>query len=176
MSPSEPLLLVLDSVKPVALPVPSQSNLPKRAPLISLAILAAILFVIATSVVLTLIRADHSVPATPSPSNPSPLSPFTALPLCRREDCGVDCPIPPLANFSQLPSIPRLPDPFLSLDGSCIRTQQQWTCRRAETSAQLQRYELGLKPPRPRSVLGFLTPTCPTCTTGTITISTGDGP
>ena len=172
MSRSEPLLVV-DSTECQAAPVvPSKSSPVRLALLISLAVVLSIVVVIALSVDFVLIQPDRSNTPTPSPS---PAHPFHALPPCGREDCGADCKIPPLANFSQLPTIPRFPDPFLSLDGSRITTQQQWTCRRAETSAQLQRYELGVKPTAP-SVLGFITPTCATCLNGTITVSVGDDP
>jgi hypothetical protein len=62
--------------------------------------------------------------------------------------------IPKLSEFADLKDIPKLPDPFKMLDGSAITTKDQWTCRRAEISAQLQKYELGVKPPKPESVTG----------------------
>ena len=93
----------------------------------------------------------------------------SAVPPCGLEDCGLDCKIPPMPANTALPLIPYLPDPFMSMSGARIATQAEWTCRRAEISAQLQRYELGVKPPSPKSVLGFVG-------NGTITVSVGDDP
>lgn len=70
------------------------------------------------------------------------------------EDSGVKCTIPQFPTYSALPIIDALPDPFLSLDGKRIKRKKDWTCRRAEISAQAQRYELGEKPAKPDSVKG----------------------
>src|SRR5690606_9787090 len=43
-----------------------------------------------------------------------------------------------------------------ALDGERIESTSDWTCRRAEISAQAQAYELGPKPPRPEHVSGML--------------------
>jgi hypothetical protein len=59
----------------------------------------------------------------------------------------------PLAYASLTPN-PKLPDPFLSPDGTRITTQDEWPCRRAEISAQARRYELGDNPGPPASVTG----------------------
>lgn len=45
-----------------------------------------------------------------------------------------------------------MPDPFLSLNGERLQKKSDWRCRRAETSAQFQKYELGDKPPKPHRV------------------------
>lgn len=73
------------------------------------------------------------------------------------EERGNDCPVPELEIVLNLDEEPRLPDPFLSLDsGARISSQHEWTCRRAEISAQVQEYELGPKPPPPETVSAAL--------------------
>ena len=73
------------------------------------------------------------------------LSPHTGLraaemPLVyARENTGADCAKPPLPEFSALPSIPFLPDPFWKADGSRITTRDEWRCRRAETWQQFEK-------------------------------------
>lgn len=49
-----------------------------------------------------------------------------------------------------------LPDPFTFFDGTKVTTKAQWDCRRAEISQLLQKYELGVLPPKPSSVTGSL--------------------
>lgn len=46
----------------------------------------------------------------------------------------------------------KLPDPFTFADGTKVTTQDQWKCRQAEISKQLQQYELGDYPPPPDKV------------------------
>lgn len=62
------------------------------------------------------------------------------------------CTIPAMPAAASLPSIAKLPDPFLSMSGSRVSTKAQWDCRREEISKQFQVYELGTMPPRPASV------------------------
>ncbi|PVG03708.1 hypothetical protein CPB86DRAFT_694308 [Serendipita vermifera] len=57
-----------------------------------------------------------------------------------------------LPSNPSLPTVSKLPDPFLPVSGSRITTKEQWTCRRNELSELIQRYELGTKPPKPSSV------------------------
>jgi hypothetical protein len=66
------------------------------------------------------------------------------------------CTIPPLPTYAKLRSNYKLPDPFLSMDGTRISQQSQWACRREEIGAQLQEYELGPLPPKSGSVTGAL--------------------
>jgi hypothetical protein len=67
------------------------------------------------------------------------------------------CPaVTPLA-YSALPTITKLPDPFLSMDGTRITNRNQWACRRNEISTQAQLYELGAKPDKPPVVTGSVT-------------------
>lgn len=69
------------------------------------------------------------------------------------ENTCVDCPIPPLPSFDQLPLVELLPDPFLSSDGSKRDTTfKGWVNRRAEIKAEIEHYEIGPKPVRPDSV------------------------
>jgi hypothetical protein len=60
--------------------------------------------------------------------------------------------VPPAA--SALPPAPKLPDPFLSPDGTRITSLVQWPCRRAEIRNQALTYELGPEPGIPASVSG----------------------
>src|SRR5207245_601666 len=66
-----------------------------------------------------------------------------------KENTGADCAKPPLPEFSALPSIPFLPDPFLRADGSRITTLKEWRCRRTEIKAMLEHYDVGAKPGKP---------------------------
>ncbi|KAI1424954.1 hypothetical protein F5Y12DRAFT_420882 [Xylaria sp. FL1777] len=49
-------------------------------------------------------------------------------------------------------NVAKLPDPFIFADGSKVATQEDWKCRQAEISKQLQQYELGDYPPPPDKV------------------------
>lgn len=77
--------------------------------------------------------------------------------VARAENTGVDCPAPELAEAEALPAIKLLPDPFTSIDGKRLTAKDQWRCRRAEISAQLQKYESGPKPPKPDNLSGTVT-------------------
>ncbi|WP_430623908.1 carbohydrate binding domain-containing protein [Marinimicrobium locisalis] len=70
------------------------------------------------------------------------------------ENSGSHCNIPALPSYNQLTTINGLPDPFRTIDGTDITSADDWTCRRAEISAQLQRYELGEKPAPTATVSG----------------------
>lgn len=70
------------------------------------------------------------------------------------ENSGSHCDIPNLPGYNQLPSIAGLPDPFQTIGGTDLTSVDDWTCRRAEISAQLQRYELGEKPAPGATVSG----------------------
>ncbi|OTA88985.1 carbohydrate esterase family 15 protein [Hypoxylon sp. CO27-5] len=56
------------------------------------------------------------------------------------------CTINPDATY---PASAKLPDPFLLADGKRLSTKDEWACKRAEIRDQIQRYELGPKPPKP---------------------------
>ncbi|MBV9946635.1 MAG: hypothetical protein JOZ69_07295 [Myxococcales bacterium] len=70
------------------------------------------------------------------------------------ENSGASCMVPALPSFSALTSNAKLPDPFKSISGTEITKKSDWTCRRAEVSAELQQFELGTKPPAPSSTTG----------------------
>ncbi len=76
---------------------------------------------------------------------PLPPSHYTRIPI-PVENTGSGCNSPTLPNFANLDSIPYMPDPFQSLDGTHINHIRQWRCRRAEIGAMAQHYELGKKP------------------------------
>lgn len=93
---------------------------------------------------------SSSSSATSNPSSSSSSSsigsPSDPLEPSGEENSGAGCFIPSLPAYSNLSSNAALPDPFMSLDGSRITSKFDWTCRRAEVSAQAQLYELGEKP------------------------------
>lgn len=77
--------------------------------------------------------------------------------------CNVDIPkvydkentsegyaVPEMLSFEELPSLETLPDPLAFADGSKVKRFAQWEKRRAEIIAQLQHYEIGVKPQTPR--------------------------
>ncbi|KAL2165709.1 hypothetical protein VTG60DRAFT_3964 [Thermothelomyces hinnuleus] len=64
------------------------------------------------------------------------------------------CPALP-ANYSPKPN-PKLPDPFLQLDGTRITKKDEWTCQRDYLSQLIQKYELGDYPGPPESVTASL--------------------
>ena len=74
------------------------------------------------------------------------------------ENTGADCALPSFLTVKDLPSIVRLPNPFAWASGAkgcekCgtgpISSFADWSCRRSEIKAQIENYEIGLKPPRP---------------------------
>jgi hypothetical protein len=85
-----------------------------------------------------------------------------------KEDTASDCTKPPLPAFSELPSIPYLPDPFTKANGSRISTREEWRCRRAEIRAMLEHYDVGEKPGKPSTFKATLQG-------NTITIVVGEG-
>ena len=66
-----------------------------------------------------------------------------------KEDTGAAVAKPPLPEFSALPSIPYLPDPFSKADGTRITTRDEWRVQRAEIKAMIERYDVGEKPGKP---------------------------
>jgi hypothetical protein len=75
------------------------------------------------------------------PSGPLP-------PVYEEENTGANCPVATtFPTFQALPSIPNFPDPFLKEAGGRITSRADWRCRRAEIGAQIQKWELGTKPP-----------------------------
>ena len=73
------------------------------------------------------------------------------------ENTGATVRKPPLPAVNQLPSIPMLPDPFAFSDGSGrVVTFADWTRRRAEIKAEIEHYEIGIKPDRPADIKATL--------------------
>ncbi|KAI1342604.1 carbohydrate esterase family 15 protein [Xylariaceae sp. FL0016] len=54
-----------------------------------------------------------------------------------------------IQTSASYPKNTKLPDPFLQADGTRLGTKDAWACKRAEIRDQIQRYELGTKPPKP---------------------------
>ena len=72
------------------------------------------------------------------------------------ENTAGDCAISPLTAFAELPAITALPNPFVFSNGTPLTQKAQWPCRRAEIAAQVQGYELGIKPAAPAHVSGSI--------------------
>lgn len=69
------------------------------------------------------------------------------------ENTGANDPKPTLPEFQQLPSVSPLPDPFAWSDGSGRSTEfADWKKRRSEIKAEIERYGIGEKPPRPEDL------------------------
>ncbi|QEG43818.1 glucuronyl esterase domain-containing protein [Roseimaritima ulvae] len=69
------------------------------------------------------------------------------------EHSGADFPKPVLPDFAELPAVRPLPDPFAWSDGSGRSTEfTDWARRRAEIKAEIERYGIGTKPPRPEKL------------------------
>ncbi len=69
------------------------------------------------------------------------------------EFTGSECAEPSLSAFANLPSIEQLPNPFEWSDGSgVVSSYEEWRCRRAEIKAELEHYEIGIKPDRPENI------------------------
>jgi hypothetical protein len=78
---------------------------------------------------------------------------------------GADASYP---GSTQLPANPKLPDPFMMMDGTRITQQAQWACRRSEIGGQAEVYELGPKPAKPAMVTGAVSG-------GSIMVTVSDG-
>jgi hypothetical protein len=62
------------------------------------------------------------------------------------ENTGAQCPAPPAPPaFSALPAVANLPDPFLMASGTRMTSRDEWKCRRAEISSQVQYWGSGPK-------------------------------
>jgi hypothetical protein len=85
-----------------------------------------------------------------------------------KENTGADVKKPALTPFSELPSIPYLPDPFKKTDGNRITTRNEWRSRRAEIKAMIEYYDVGEKPGKPSTFKATLND-------NTITITVGEG-
>lgn len=72
------------------------------------------------------------------------------------ENTSAGCEVPPLAEADALPTISKLPDPFIQLDGTALTTKGEWRCRRQELLEQAKKYVYGDKP-TPEEVTGSVT-------------------
>ena len=81
-------------------------------------------------------------------------SAFAQVPLVYDvENTGAACTAPPLPSVAQLQSYTNLPDPFAWSDGNGRITHfDDWKCRRNEIKQEIEKYEIGTKPPKPGSV------------------------
>jgi len=77
------------------------------------------------------------------------------------ENQSADCAVGTLPEPSALASIPKLPDPFMKLDGKRVASKAEWRCRRQEIRRQAEKYILGAKP-TPDVVTGTVTKTSAT--------------
>ncbi|GHT75367.1 hypothetical protein AGMMS50262_10440 [Bacteroidia bacterium] len=69
------------------------------------------------------------------------------------ENTGADCAKPVLPAVKDLPSSVRLPNPFEWSDGhGTAGTLTDWECRRNEIKAEIEDYEIGVKPARPADI------------------------
>jgi hypothetical protein len=103
------------------------------------------------------------------------------------EDTGADCPRPStFPAFQALTPTANLPDPFLMASGSRISTRDQWRCRRAEISSQIQHWGSGPKGAPPSNLTATFSGNRLTVTitqggatitlNSTITVPSGAGP
>jgi len=103
------------------------------------------------------------------------------------ENTGADCNLPPLPDLADLPLIEPLTDPFEWSDGSGRNTSfASWTRRRAEIKAEIEHYEIGPKPNRPKDITASYTGGTLTVNvtvngntltlTSAVTLPSGDGP
>lgn len=69
------------------------------------------------------------------------------------EHTGAGLTLPPLPTLEELPAIVPLTDPFAWSNGSGRSTRfEDWQRRRSEIKAEIEHYEIGLKPTRPESI------------------------
>lgn len=69
------------------------------------------------------------------------------------EHTGAKFPAPVLPPLAKLPTVEPLTDPFTWSDGKGRVTKfEEWSRRRAEIKAEIEHYEIGEKPPRPKNV------------------------
>ena len=85
------------------------------------------------------------------------------------ENTGANCAPPALPSISQLPVIMPLPDPFAWANGNGRSTNfNDWECRRNEIKAQIEAYEIGMKPPKPDDITASYVPS--STTAGILTV------
>jgi hypothetical protein len=62
------------------------------------------------------------------------------------ENSSADCEVGALAEPDGLPTIEKLPNPFIKLDGTTMTKKSEWHCRRQEILEQAKKYVYGDKP------------------------------
>ena len=71
----------------------------------------------------------------------------------RKENTGSGFTLPALPGISQLPVVDPLPDPFMWSDGRGRSSKfNDWERRRNEIKAEIENYEIGVKPNRPENI------------------------
>lgn len=71
-----------------------------------------------------------------------------------KENTASSFPIPGMPDLQDLPLVETLPDPFMFSDGkNRVENYSQWEQRRAEIMAELQHYEIGIKPVTPKECI-----------------------
>lgn len=103
-----------------------------------------------------------SIATTTAGPTPTTTGTTTAIP----PPAGSTCPT--LPSNPTLPTVSKLPDPFLPVSGPRVTTKSGWKCRQEEISALFQRYELGTLPPKPSSVTASFS-------SNTLTINCAEG-
>lgn len=68
------------------------------------------------------------------------------------ENTAGKCSKSEVQKFSSLPVIELLPDPFLMSNGKRKTKFKDWECRRAEIISQIEHYEIGKKPEKPKQI------------------------
>lgn len=91
-------------------------------------------------------------PTTDVPSDGAPVYDYAAS----VENTSDDCEVPELAEPASLPTIEKLPNPFIKLDGTTMSSKSEWHCRRQEIRKQAEKYVYGEKP-TPELVSGTMT-------------------
>jgi hypothetical protein len=96
---------------------------------------------------------------------------FAQIPLVyNKENTGAHHPLPPLPPIAQLPVVEPLTDPFIWSDGSGRSTNfGDWARRRNEIKAEIENYEIGIKPNRPDTITASWIPGA-TPTTGALQV------
>jgi hypothetical protein len=70
-----------------------------------------------------------------------------------KENTGARFPLPLLTTIDQLPVIDPLPDPFMWTDGKGRSAKfSDWEHHRNDFKAQIEKYEIGIKPNRPENI------------------------
>lgn len=67
------------------------------------------------------------------------------------ENPGAGCEVGPMPSVASLPANPKLPDPFMKMDGNRITNKSDWACRREEILQQAYAFIYGDKPATPAS-------------------------